>query len=44
MGPKLLAIKVSGGHPVPVISPAGSRGRRAGWAATARVMRPSLKI
>jgi hypothetical protein len=37
MRPKLLAIKVSGGHLVPVILRASSRGRQVGWA-SANVM------
>jgi hypothetical protein len=39
-----VAIKVSGGHLVPVIVRASGRGRQAGWAATARVMWPRLRI
>jgi hypothetical protein len=38
MRPKLLAIKVSGGHPVSVILRASSRGRQARMGGQARVM------
>jgi len=38
MRPKLLAIKVSGCHPIPVILRASSRGRQARTGGQARVM------
>jgi hypothetical protein len=44
MRPKLLAIQVSGCHPIPVILRASSRGRQTNKGGQAHLIWPSLKI